>query len=94
MARHRRADEGPHDRARPCSCPIYIHTHNGLRTIEGRYAELAETLGVSRGEFIRHVVLPGAMPGFLLGMRFAVTSSLLALVVVEVSQRHRAASAT
>ncbi|GAA5113603.1 ABC transporter permease [Alloalcanivorax gelatiniphagus] len=64
--------------------PIYIHTHNGLRTIEGRYAELAETLGVSRGEFIRHVVLPGAMPGFLLGLRFAVTSSLLALVVVEV----------
>ncbi|WP_374454379.1 ABC transporter permease [Nocardioides sp.] len=64
--------------------PIYIHTHNGLRTIEGRYAELAETLGVTRGEFIRHVVLPGAMPGFLLGMRFAVTSSLLALVVVEV----------
>ncbi|MDR7254649.1 sulfonate transport system permease protein [Nocardioides sp. BE266] len=64
--------------------PIYIHTHNGLRTIEGKYAELAETLGVPRGEFIRHVVLPGAMPGFLLGMRFAVTSSLLALVVVEV----------
>lgn len=64
--------------------PVYIHTHNGLRTIEGRYAELAETLGVSRVEFIRHVVLPGAMPGFLLGMRFAVTSSLLALVVVEV----------
>ena len=68
--------------------PIYIHTHNGLRTIEGRYAELAETLGVSRSEFVRHVVLPGAMPGFLLGLRFAVTSSLLALVVVEVSQRH------
>jgi sulfonate transport system permease protein len=64
--------------------PIYIHTHNGLRTIEGRYAELAETLGVTRGEFVRHVVLPGAMPGFLLGLRFAVTSSLLALVVVEV----------
>ena len=64
--------------------PIYIHTHNGLRTIEGRYAELAETLGVSRSEFVRHVVLPGAMPGFLLGLRFAVTSSLLALVVVEV----------
>ncbi len=64
--------------------PIYIHTHNGLRTIEGKYAELAETLGVTRWEFIRHVVLPGAMPGFLLGLRFAVTSSLLALVVVEV----------
>ena len=63
--------------------PIYIHTHNGLRSIEGKYAELAETIGVTRGEFIRHVVLPGAMPGFLLGLRFAVTGALLALVVVE-----------
>lgn len=63
--------------------PIYIHTHNGLRSIEGRYAELAETIGVSRAEFIRAVVLPGAMPGFLLGLRFAVTTALLALVVVE-----------
>ncbi|GIE76745.1 ABC transporter permease [Actinoplanes philippinensis] len=63
--------------------PIYIHTHNGLRGIDGRYAELAETIGISRGEFVRHVVLPGALPGFLLGMRFAVTSSLLGLVVVE-----------
>src|SRR5262245_5191143 len=63
--------------------PIYIHTHNGLRSIDSRYVELAETSGVRRAEFIRSVVLPGAMPGFLLGMRFAVTSALLALVVVE-----------
>jgi sulfonate transport system permease protein len=63
--------------------PVYIHTHNGLRTIDARYVELAETSDVSRGGFLRHVVLPGAMPGFLLGMRFAVTGALLALVVVE-----------
>jgi sulfonate transport system permease protein len=63
--------------------PIYVNTHNGLRSIDGRYAELAETIGIGRGEFLRHVVLPGALPGFLLGMRFAVTSSLLGLVVVE-----------
>ncbi|WP_436532245.1 ABC transporter permease [Actinoplanes sp. HUAS TT8] len=63
--------------------PIYVHTHNGLRGIDGRYAELAETIGLGRGEFVRHVVLPGALPGFLLGMRFAVTSALLGLVVVE-----------
>lgn len=63
--------------------PIYIHTHNGLRGIDGRYAELAETVGIGRVEFVRSVVLPGALPGFLLGLRFAVTSALLALVVVE-----------
>jgi sulfonate transport system permease protein len=63
--------------------PVYIHTHNGLRSIDGRYAELASTVDVGRLEFIRSVVLPGAMPGFLLGLRFAVTTALLSLVVVE-----------
>ncbi|MGY0490874.1 ABC transporter permease [Streptomyces sp. WG-D5] len=63
--------------------PIYIHTHNGLRTIDHRYAELAETVRLSRFQFVRHVVLPGALPGFLLGLRFAVTAAWLALVVVE-----------
>jgi len=63
--------------------PVYIHTHHGLRSIDGRYAELAETVGIGRWEFLRTVVAPGALPGFLLGLRFAVTSALLALVVVE-----------
>ncbi|GAA1538357.1 ABC transporter permease [Kribbella lupini] len=63
--------------------PIYIHTHNGLRTIDSRYVELAQTVGLSRWTFIRKVVLPGALPGFLLGLRFAVTGAWLSLVVVE-----------
>ena len=63
--------------------PIYIHTHNGLRTIDSRYVELAQTVGLSRWDFIRRVVLPGALPGFLLGLRFAVTGAWLSLVVVE-----------
>lgn len=63
--------------------PIYIQTHDCLRSIDNRYLELSETLGVTKREFIRHVVLPGSLPGFLLGLRFAVTSSWLALVVVE-----------
>ncbi|SDK63571.1 sulfonate transport system permease protein [Nonomuraea maritima] len=63
--------------------PIYIHTHNGLRTIDSRYVELAETVRLSRAAFIRRVVLPGALPGFLLGLRFAVTTAWLILVVAE-----------
>ncbi|HET9874043.1 MAG TPA: ABC transporter permease [Propionibacteriaceae bacterium] len=63
--------------------PIYLHTHNGLRAIDSRYVELAETLRLGRSQFIRRVVLPGALPGFLLGLRFAVTGAWLSLVVVE-----------
>jgi sulfonate transport system permease protein len=63
--------------------PIYIHTHNGLRSIDSKYVELAETLRMSQKDFILQVVLPGALPGFLLGLRFAVTLCWTSLVVVE-----------
>jgi sulfonate transport system permease protein len=63
--------------------PVYLNTHTALRGIETRYVELAETLGLSRWRFLRAVVLPGALPGLLLGLRFGVTSAWLALVVVE-----------
>ncbi|MEU0548747.1 ABC transporter permease [Micromonospora sp. NPDC005979] len=63
--------------------PVYIHTHNGLRTIDSRYVELGESLRLRRTAFIRRIVLPGALPGFLLGMRFAVVGAWLSLVVVE-----------
>jgi sulfonate transport system permease protein len=63
--------------------PIYIQTHAGLRGIDIRHVELAESLGLNHAAFIRHVVLPGALPGFLLGLRFAVLGAWGALVVVE-----------
>ncbi len=63
--------------------PIYIQTHNALRSIDIRYVELAESLGLDHLGFIRHVVLPGALPGFLIGLRFAVLAAWGALVVVE-----------
>jgi sulfonate transport system permease protein len=63
--------------------PIYINTHNALRGIDIRHVELAESLGLSRWRFIRHVVLPGALPGLLLGLRFGVLGAWGALVVVE-----------
>jgi len=63
--------------------PIYVQTHAGLRAIDARYVELAQTLRLSRWQFIRRVALPGALPNFLLGMRLAFTASWLSLVVVE-----------
>lgn len=63
--------------------PIYLHTHSALRAIELKQVELAETLRLSRAQFLRHVVIPAALPGFLTGLRFGVTGAWLALVVVE-----------
>jgi sulfonate transport system permease protein len=63
--------------------PVYIQTHTALRGIDLKHLELAETLGLSRWTFIRGVVLPGALPGLMTGLRFAVMGAWLALVVVE-----------
>ncbi|WP_069164408.1 ABC transporter permease [Nocardia altamirensis] len=63
--------------------PIYLNTHAHLRSVDARYVELAQTVGLSRLAFIRRVALPGALPGFFTGLRLAVTISWLALVVVE-----------
>jgi sulfonate transport system permease protein len=63
--------------------PVYLQTHAALRATELKHLELAETLRLGRWGFVRHVVLPGALPGFLLGLRFAVLGAWVALVVVE-----------
>ncbi|MFI6048292.1 ABC transporter permease [Nocardia sp. NPDC051321] len=63
--------------------PIYLNTHAYLRSVDSRYVELAQTVGLSRWGFIRRIALPGALPGFFTGLRLAVTIAWLALVVVE-----------
>jgi sulfonate transport system permease protein len=63
--------------------PVYINTHAQLRGVDAKHVELAETVGLSRWQFVRRVALPGSLPGFFTGLRMAVTISWLALVVVE-----------
>ncbi|MEU9441435.1 ABC transporter permease [Streptomyces sp. NPDC048304] len=63
--------------------PIYLNTHSALSGIDSRYVELAEVQGLSRFTFIRRVVIPGALPGFFVGLRLGVTGSWLGLVVLE-----------
>jgi sulfonate transport system permease protein len=62
---------------------LYIQTYAGLTSIDNRYVELAETVGLTRRRFIRRVVLPGALPGVFIGLRLAVTASWISLVVLE-----------
>jgi len=63
--------------------PVYINTYAALTSIDSRYVELAEVVGLNRWQFIRKVVIPGALPGWIVGLRLGVTSSWLALIVVE-----------
>jgi sulfonate transport system permease protein len=65
------------------SVSMYIQTYAGLTGIDTRYVELAEVQNYTRWEFLRHVVFPGALPGFFVGLRLAVTVAWLVLITVE-----------
>ncbi|MES9522244.1 ABC transporter permease [Streptomyces capoamus] len=63
--------------------PIYLNTHAALSGIDSRFVELAEVQDLSRLAFVRQVVIPGALPGFFVGLRLGVTGSWVGLVVLE-----------
>jgi sulfonate transport system permease protein len=63
--------------------PLYLNTFSGIRGVDGRLAELGHVLGLSRTELIRHVVLPGALPEMLVGLRQSLGVAWLSLVVAE-----------
>jgi sulfonate transport system permease protein len=63
--------------------PLYLNTFAGIRGVDGKLAELGQVLGLSRRELIRHVVLPGALPEMLVGLRQSLGVAWLSLVVAE-----------
>jgi sulfonate transport system permease protein len=63
--------------------PIYINTYGAIRNVDTRLIESASTLGLNQWERIQHIVLPGALPGFLVGLRISLTNAWLALVFAE-----------
>ncbi|WP_329467248.1 ABC transporter permease [Streptomyces sp. NBC_01431] len=63
--------------------PVYLNLHAALSGIDRRFVELADVQGLSRARFIQQIVIPGALPGFFVGLRLGVTGSWLSLVVLE-----------
>jgi sulfonate transport system permease protein len=63
--------------------PLYLNTFSGIRGVDGRLRELGEVLGLSRREQLRNIVLPGALPEILVGLRQSLGVAWLALVVAE-----------
>jgi sulfonate transport system permease protein len=63
--------------------PLYLNTYAGIRGVDGRLAEAARTLRLGRTALIRHVILPGALPQTLVGLRQSLGVAWLALIVAE-----------
>src|SRR5690606_22016373 len=63
--------------------PIVVNTTAGMREADQRLIRAARSFGATRMDVFRHVLIPGALPSVLAGIRLAVGRGVLGVVVGE-----------
>ncbi|GAB0102803.1 ABC transporter permease [Nocardia sp. JMUB6875] len=63
--------------------PMYVSTFGAVRTSDPKLLEAARVFGLGRLATIRSVILPGALPALLSGLRLSTTLSVIALIAAE-----------
>ncbi|WP_329222743.1 ABC transporter permease [Streptomyces microflavus] len=62
---------------------LYLNVYAGIRGVDAQLIEAGESLGLNWWGLVRHVVLPGALPGAMTGLRYSLATAWLALVFGE-----------
>jgi sulfonate transport system permease protein len=63
--------------------PMYLNLFAAIRGLDQRLIEMARTTGAGSVRVVTRVLVPGALPGFLVGLRFSLAYSILGLVAAE-----------
>lgn len=63
--------------------PIIINTYAGVLNADGELVEMARAAGAGRGQIFRRILLPGALPFIVVGLRLGATIGLINTVVAE-----------
>ena len=63
--------------------PLYGNTVAGIRGVDATYLDAARAMRLSWGARLRHVVVPGALPSVLVGLRLSLGVAWLSLIVAE-----------
>lgn len=63
--------------------PVFLNTLQGIRGVEKNYIELAKVLTLTRWQLVRRVIIPGAMPSILVGIRYGASLAWALVVVAE-----------
>jgi sulfonate transport system permease protein len=63
--------------------PVYLNTFHGIRSVDKGLIEMARSYGLSGWALYRDVILPGALPSILVGVRFALGLVWVLLIVSE-----------
>ena len=66
-----------------CVFPVYLNTYTGVRYVDRGLIEAGRVFGLSRPAVITQIVLPAALPSILVGIRYSMGVSLLALIIAE-----------
>lgn len=63
--------------------PIYINTYHGIRSVDPQLIEMGKSYGLTRWQLYKEIILPGALPSILVGLRFALGLVWVLLIVAE-----------
>jgi NitT/TauT family transport system permease protein len=63
--------------------PVVVNTWTGVKAVKSIWIRAAETMGASDGQLFRKVVLPGALPYVLTGLRLGLARAWRVLIAVE-----------
>jgi sulfonate transport system permease protein len=63
--------------------PVYLNTFHGIRSVDPGLIEMAKSYGLSGWPLYRDVILPGALPSILVGVRFSLGLVWVLLIVAE-----------
>lgn len=63
--------------------PIYINTYNGIKNVDRKLIEMGSVYGLSRNKLFTNIILPGALPSILVGIRYALGVMWVSLIVAE-----------
>ncbi len=63
--------------------PVYLNTFHGIRAVDPGLIEMARSYGLSGWRLYREVILPGALPSILVGVRFSLGLMWVILIVAE-----------
>lgn len=62
---------------------IYINTFHGIRSVDPALIEMGKSYGLKGWSLYREVILPGALPSILVGVRYALGFMWVILIVAE-----------
>lgn len=67
--------------------PILLSTFEGIRSVSKSYVEVARVFEYSRFKLLRTIVVPGALPSIVSGIRLSMGTSWLLVVWAEINTR-------